>query len=136
MKRRGFLGFLGGGVVAGPGVVKEAAANLADLRIGPRKRTKSPFGLWPEEQIRSIDDHSGDKYAWEKKEIEKFARRTKEEHDFYRARTEVFQLDPDIASYRSIALHMKISMQRNRIYTREIERETENLLKRISGWFE
>lgn len=135
MKRRGFLGFMGGALAAGPGMVKEAAS-MESLRL-PNFIGDSldfiPGGSYPSEVKQEWRD---DPHSWEREKLARLLRRGKEHHDYFRRQRLVQTLDPDIASYRSIALHRKISMQRDRLYERELEAEKDELLKRIAGWFE
>jgi len=132
MKRRGFLGFLAGGAVAGPGMAKQAAAaTLADLNVaalaggipGEDQGYGAPFPM------------PGDQSGWAQMQLAKLLSRTAEQHAHFKRRQRVHTLDPDIASYRSIALHQKIAMQRERDYARNLRDERDNLQAHILGWF-
>lgn len=131
MKRRGFLGFMGGAAVAGPGMVKEAAAKtLADLSLGGIGGFP-PSSPYPSGAINSLGQ-----MEWASKELAKLGLRPAAQHAFHKRRTQVHSLDPDLASYRSIALHRKISIQRERQYEREL-RETKSYFEAtVAGWFD
>ncbi len=136
MKRRGFLGFLAGGAVAGPGMAKQAAAaTLADLNVaalaGGIAGEDSYYG-GSTGAIKSGRSSSG----WAKVELAKLLTRTSEQHAHFKRRLRVHTLDPDLASYRSIALHQKIAMQRERNYARNLRDEIDNLQAHILGWFD
>ena len=132
MKRRGFLGFLGGAAVAGPGMVKEAAAQtLADLSVsgvGGSLVGGLGYGV-PSAQQTSMAPWAADRLA-------KLVGRTAAQHAFYKARTEVYKLVPDLAANRSMALHRKIGLQRDRDYERSLEGEHSSLEATIAGWFD
>jgi len=134
MKRRGFLGFLGGAAIAGPSMAKQAvAATVADLNLAglsggiPVPDYDGPVG-------QAIGG-SGAK-EWAVARLAKLAIRTAEQHDYHRRSVRPNMLDPDIASYRSIALHQKIRMQRDRDYVRGLEQERASLQGAIAGWFD
>jgi len=120
MKRRGFLGFLGGAAVAGPGMVKQAAAQtVAELAL-----PSVGFGVEPVGYATQADDRSWFNDKWRAfqsivNSAEALARRKREIH--------VTHLDPDLANCRSFSLDAKIRMQRERNFKAWLERE--------QGWF-
>jgi hypothetical protein len=128
MKRRGFLGFLAGGSVAGPGMVKQAAsATLADMSL--QGLTTGGMGM----QVPEIVDDSYNDYPTR---IAKLALRSQAEHRERQRQQYVGRLDPDLATFRSFALHTKIRVQKRRDYWRGIENEKSWLQRRIEGIFD
>lgn len=112
MKRRGFLGFLGGAAVAAPAMAQQAATELSGLalpNVMPLMRSDS--------DIENIASFSSD-HRWEFEELSKLIGMTKEDHAREMKGREVTYLDPDIHSWRSISLSAKIQMQRERNYWR------------------
>jgi hypothetical protein len=135
VKRRGFLGFLGGAAVAGPSMVKQAAsARIADLNVAS---LSGGIGLppWGDAAPNSSIGPGGD-HAWEITRLTKLLSRSAEQHDWHRKRMMVQALDPDLGSYRSMALHHKIRQQRVRNYAREFDNERTGLEAAIAGWFD
>lgn len=130
MKRRGFLAFMGGAAVAGPGMAKQAATQtLADLSLAPVVGDLVPTG-------DSIGGSIGGSRDWQVRELAQLVGRSAAQHAFNQSRVEVTRLDPDLASYRSISLSAKIMIQRERTYWREFERNRTWLEKAIAGWFD
>lgn len=129
MRRRGFLGFLAGGAVAAPGMAKQAvAASLSDLSV--------PSAMAVPPMMMGGVASSASSSAWASSGLRKLLGRTAAQHAFHQRRTNVMALDPDLASYRSFALHRKISIQRERQYWRELHSERSWLEATISGWFD
>jgi hypothetical protein len=134
MKRRGFFGLLAGAAVAGPGMVKEAAAaSLSDLSL-PTSILNSLGDLPPQAGFGMASTEGPS--MWAAGRLAKIIGRTAAQHAYHLKRTGVHALDPDIASYRSIALHRKIRWQQERNYARDIEGERGYLEATIAGWFE
>lgn len=133
MKRRGFLGFLGGAAVAGPSMAKQAvAATIADLNVaGLVGGIPTPDWGAPTGTMQGSYDHS-----WQIARLAKLALRTAAQHEWHRRRTGVHALDPDLAGYRSFALHFKIGMQRDRNYERSLAYDKTELEAQIAGWFD
>ena len=127
MKRRGFLGFAAGAAVAGPGMAKQAiekaAIELADLQI-PGNYPGAPIGLALQSGIGSTIDSA----VRAQDILAQIAGMTPFLRAKYKGRTPVNALDPDIASYRSIALHAKIDWQK--------ERNLDSILRERKGWWE
>ena len=134
MKRRSFLGFLGGAAVAGPSMAKQAvAATLSDMSVAGLSGGLLQQGLaQPVGGYASSVGH----LEWAATQLAKLGMRTAEQHAFHVRRQSVSTLDPDLASYRSMALHQKISIQRQRDYWRSLEHERGYLQATIAGWFE
>lgn len=131
MKRRGFLGFLAGGAVAGPGLAKQAVAeSIGDLGI-------QSAGILATDPSRYYSGPvpSSAPPNWIARLL-KLNTRSQLEHAFHRKRTEVYALDPDLHSYRSFAMHAKISLQRERNYIRGLENDRSWIEGAIAGWFD
>lgn len=124
MKRRGFLGFIGGAAVAAPSMAKQAvAATLGDRALG---YVSGGFGGIPSETL-SLDGPQQPDMA---EQLAKLVGRTMAQHREEIAKVHVHQFDPDIAEYRAVRLQSKIAMQRERDYWRQLERE-KNWLQRV-----
>ena len=119
MKRRGFLGFLGGAAVAGPGMAKAAAAQgMEAMSLGNSTGLLSAVG-YAGEAIASNDPYPGalhpsDPKHWVQRQLAEFMGRTAEELLEQRLNTQVHALDPDLAVNRSFSLATKVRMQRDR----------------------
>lgn len=126
--RRGFLGFLAGAAVAGPGVVKQtAAATMADLQLNGIAGTLAFDG------IGHVD---GGGEHWAARELAKLVGRSAAQHAFHKRRMSVHALDPDLVGYRSFSLAAKINIQRERNYANSLEDNRDYLGARIAGWFD
>lgn len=130
MKRRGFLGFLAGGAVAAPGMAKQAvASSMADLSLeGISGSVVGDGSFGPVAVIGQSD--------WAAKSLAQIVGRTAQQHEYFKRRTRVDRLDPDLATYRSLALHAKIAMQRDRDYQRHLESERGYFEAVVAGWFD
>lgn len=133
MKRRGFLGLLGGAAVAGPGMAKQAvAAGLGDLMLPGVGSGALAFGMGAPPMAASQSAGGN----WAVGRLSKLVLRTAAQHEFHMKRQYVSSLDPDLAVNRSMALHMKVRLQREREYWRNIEGERGWLEAQIAGWFD
>lgn len=128
MKRRAFLGFLGGAAASGPAMAKAAGeVTIADLSVG----SYSSGGEVLYASVSSKDDKS-----WAKSQLthllgksaEQIAR---EKRDYY-----ISSLDPDTASLRSVSLGGKIRMQKARSYEMNCKREEERYRGILAGWWD
>lgn len=138
MKRRGFLGLIGGAAVAGPGMAKQAiASSLGDLSLAGvtsgagnmlNAAGSSIGGGYPVPGVSPAD------YARE--QLGKWLGRTAAQHAFHMKQMHVHQLDPDILAWRSIALHEKMRIQRVREYWRQFDGQKSWLEAQIAGLFE
>lgn len=133
MKRRGFLGILGGAAVAGPSMAKAALTTIADTSVVGLSGGV-PVPDWGAPGYASPGIPVSDS-SWQIGRLAKLIARTAEQHDWHRRRTAVQSLDPDLAVNRSMALHMKIAIQRDRNYARGLEYERSDLEAQIAGWF-
>lgn len=135
MKRRGFLGFMGGAVAAGPGMAKQAAAAISDLTLPNHSIEQlSPYGvkLFRTASVVQSWDTSGVSNSPWLKRMTSFQVFLASPNRLMRRRlkTKVSELDPDIAQMRSIAMVSKIRMQRDRNFDRWLQCEA-NLLQQL-----
>jgi hypothetical protein len=134
MRRRGFLGFMGGAAVAGPSMAKQALAqSVGDLSLGGIGMSYGGLGV---PLPASMGARSISSASWAASNLAKLVGRSAAQHAFHRKRIQPVALDPDLASYRSMSLGARISMQRDRDYERSIEQERGYLEATIAGWFE
>ena len=134
MKRRGFLGFMGGAAVAGPAMAKQAVAQSLDaMRLG----TVLPhgigggMGLVGGTEAGVPPDHY-DPLGWARKDLAQFLGKSASQLLKERLNTQVSHLDPDIAVMRSISLGTTIRMQRDRNFEQNRTRERGWLEERIA----
>jgi hypothetical protein len=133
MKRRTFLGFLGGAAVAGPQAAKSAAEmTLADLHAPgvSLNATMGGIGAEPKEDY----GHSAKEYAKDK--LKKLLGRSAKQVALERRTKWLDGLDPEVAGLRSVTLPNKIRMSRERAYDRAMRADRDTLLGRIEGWLE
>lgn len=140
MKRRGFLGFLGGAAVAGPAMAKEAITGPGSLQIGTASvgMANSAAGEaagWfsgydKVSELPSISPH--DPAHWAQRELKQFLGRSAEEIAERKRSITVHALDPDIAALRSFSLDAKVRMQRNRIFETEQEQMKSYLQRQLN----
>lgn len=134
MKRRGFLGLLGGAAVAGPGMAKEAiglsATKLPDVSGGgaPFYVNNTDFGGFTGDWGKPNKDSATEYLA-------RLMGKTADIIAKEKAAMYIDALDPDIAEMRSIRLHAKIRMQRNRQWQRMHDMDKDHLTNIISGLF-
>lgn len=130
MKRRSFLGFLGGAAAAGPSMAKGAAdIAMSDLRLaGSMYGDGSASAGYP---ITA----SGSASSWAKESLERFLGKTPDMIAYEKRGRSVHALEPDVASMRSLSMRAKVSMSRDRQYERATRQEHENLLGHIAGWW-
>ncbi len=133
MKRRGFLGFLGGAAVAGPGAVKSAASALVqDLSLGAGVPLASvadsflPSGAPSESGVLGGIGRATSM-------LSKLRSLAPEDLTRKKRSIGIYTLDPDIASYRSISMSAKIDWQRQRELERIIESRKHQWGKMLLG---
>jgi len=137
MKRRGFLGFLAGGAVAGPSMAKQAVAGLADLALPGAGISGGYAGETAGWKINSTGSPFSEAVSdWRLDRIAKLGLRTAAQHAFHKSRTSVHALDADLASYRSFSLGTKIRIQQDRNYWKEFHGERSWLEAQIAGFFD
>ena len=142
MKRRGFFGLMGGAVVAGPTMVKNAAAQgIEALQIGAISGGVPFPGGYGSEGVQLSDGPSPlDPAHWMQRELADFLGVSAKELAERRLETSVHALDPDLAVMRSLSLDAKIRIQRDRQFVRERENQrrylSRNLERAIKSWHE
>lgn len=123
MKRRGFLGFAAGAVVAGPGMAKEAAAKAAQslaLSGGAVSQGGNLLGLVggvsSSGYANAVSQMPGylSPIANATQQLAKIAAITPEQRARRKQQMGIGAIDPDIASYKSISLSTKIDWQKER----------------------
>lgn len=130
--RRRFLKMFGVGVAAAPlaahGIVNPTAG-ATDLRA---------LGVVMEASVPATPDA----YSMDNQtsalttKLGRLLGRTAEQHAFFKRRMGVYGLDPDLAVNRSMALHMKMSIQRDRNYQRSLADDAGWFRKKLAGWFD
>ena len=132
MKRRAFFGFLGGAAVAGPSVVKTAATMTpADLNLG---RLGISAGLGGQPGLVGSGTASGHT-SWAKDRLKQISGLSKIEKEMLKRQAYFNDLDPQVASLRSVALVHRIRMSRDISFERSEEREKSYLQGVIEGWW-
>lgn len=129
MNRRGFLKFLPAAVIGGKQAAAEAAEKLALGNVGALGSVGFPPSVG---MIHSPD--SSDSTTWARRNLTRLLDpRWLEQR---REQIGVAVLDPDLASMKSLSLSVRISMQKDRNFEREISRERSYLEKVIAGVFD
>ncbi len=128
MKRRAFLGFLGGAAASGPSVAKAAAEmTVADLALGPAFDGGMPGGVGANLSYPTPDRE------WASEQLKRLLGKTavqiaKEKRDYH-----VSFIDTNTAALRSMSLGAKLRMTREAQYERQVHREQEQWEGVISG---
>jgi hypothetical protein len=130
MKRRGFLGFMGGAVAAGPGMAKQAMVQIGDLSIPMSGGIARGFNTDPNE----APTYSGGDDGWQMERWSTFQKFLLSPEKLWKRRldTHVNFLDPDIAQMRSISMVSKIRMQRDRNFSQWLRSEANWLQRAMS----
>ena len=137
MRRRGFLSFLGGAAVAGPGMVKTAAAHgMESLSLGQvAGGLTTGYGLegpaYATAGMEVSDVSPLDPGHWAQRELADFIGMTAKDLAERRRQTHVSVLDPDLAVMRSLSLSAKIRMQRDRQFERGLEDHRSYLARQV-----
>lgn len=127
MKRRAFLGFLGGAAVSGPTVAKAAAADMSSLALIPGA------GDMPDQPMGYASASGSNSLA--KEALKRFLGKTAEQIAYEKRHYHVAMLDPNVGSLRSVALRHKIEMSRAIGYAKRERLEEANLRGHIKGWW-
>jgi hypothetical protein len=137
MKRRGFLGFLGGAAVAGPSMAKQAVASgLEAMQVGGGMDAMAKGSPWVagqslaenigyEEPSPMDDDH------WTQRQLREFLGMSDEEKKHRRSEQHVHALDPDLVANRSFSLSAKLRIQRDRDFARSMANQEHYLRREI-----
>jgi len=137
MKRRAFLGFLGGVAVAGPQAAKSAAEmTMADLNLPGIGLLGGSGGYGA---LASAGDSSVRSYNhvdWAKSSLKMLTGLKTPEIERKKLEYHVHQLDPNIAALRSVALVSKIRVSRDAQFAQSQHRERSYLEGIIAGWWE
>lgn len=131
MKRRGFLGFIGGAAVAGPSMAKQAVTALSDTALGQVSGSGVGASAGMFAQSVGYPSQPPDMAA----QLAGLIGRTMTQHREEMAKVYVSSLDPDIAEYRAVRLQGKIRMQREREYWRQLANEKNWLQRAVEGLF-
>lgn len=138
MKRRNFLGLIGGAAVAGPSMAKQAVAsgleaaqvaggfgNTAIGMAGSQVYSGSPIadGI-------SAYNH-GD---WLRERIKELTGMSKAERRDRMAGMYVTTLDPDLAVNRSFSLSRKVIIQKERDFDRQLEQNKRSLKRELADF--
>ena len=135
MKRRAFLGFLGGAAVAGPTAAKSAAEmTMADLRA-PGVSLNSVMGDAPK-SIGECDRDPVSVKEYAQSSLKKLLGKSARRIAFEKRTRWIDGLEPDVAGLRSVSLQHKIKMSRERAYDRAERIDEDTLRGRIAGWLE
>lgn len=127
MKRRKFLGLLGGGVVAGPQAVKSAAEmSMVDLRTQGIGAFAGATTAMPEAAQKT----------WASERLKRLAGITAPEREYRIRNIDVHSLPEDIAVLRSVSIGTKIRMSRPVIYERSDRQERNWLDGIVKGWWD
>lgn len=131
MKRRSFLGFLGGAVVGGPKVAQSAADKLSGIGLGlgnahgMEVASYSGYAIPPDAPL--------DATTFAKSALKTLLGKSEEQIAEERRRIYISNIDPDIACLRSMTLTSKIRLQRkvahNQMQSHEEKRLREILTK-------
>lgn len=131
MKRRGFLGFAAGAVVAGPGMAKEAAAKAAQsLALSGIGQGNTLNGLSNGAPTIGYAAQQSNPVLQATQALAKISAMTTEQRAKRKRMMNVGAIDPDIASYRSISLSAKIDWQKERQVTAMIN-ERRSMWQRV-----
>lgn len=134
MKRRGFLGLLGGAAVAGPGMVKQAVASapigIEAMGLGALQPNymEAPYGSSIGLQAAGSYDHA----KWLKDRIAEVVGISQEERARRMAQIQPSTLDPDLAVNRSMSLTFKVAEQKRRILQRSLDAEHRSLARDLA----
>lgn len=120
--RRSFLGLFGAAAVAGPNAVKSANINVL---------LDAPVGGIVDGMSSSYPSDKG----WAKNNLKKLLGKTAEQRQRELARTSVYQLDPNVASLRSVSLTGKMRFSKHIIYAREEEKQIFDMEGIINDWW-
>lgn len=126
MKRRGFLGLMGGALAAGPSMAKEAVTQtMADLSV-PGVGIPYGMGGMPPGAQNAADPYNEREHL--QGQLRKLLGKSAAEKLREKKTMGVNMLDPDLAAMRSFSLSARMRIQQDRNYERMLEQER--------GWIE
>lgn len=131
IKRRGFLGLIGGAAVAGPSMAKQAVASvgLDSMALTALPHDFGPVGGYGSTAAVGQEyDHA----RWLKDQIRSITGISEEERRERIASQHVSMLDPDLAANRSFSLSFKVQTQKRRNYERWEAREHRSLTRQLA----
>lgn len=136
MKRRGVLGFLAGGIAAGPSMAKQAVAGIEATSVSGLS-TGAALANYAGQQTGLVENAPFGEYdhlSHLKRRLEELTGITTEERQDRISNWHVYGLDPDLAVNRSMALWAKVAEQKRREYERNTERERKSLTRQIADF--
>lgn len=137
MKRRGFFGLMAGAAAAGPSMAKQAvtvagnAMSLDSIKLGG-VGIQAAGDYYDGGPVATQSDYDHAQYL--KGELSKLLDPFSEESRRMVENVEVYQLDPDIASLRSLSLQTKVRMQRDVNIVRNRENRIRSLKRNIADY--
>ena len=137
MKRRGFLGFLAGGAVAAPAMAQHAVNSIGQASIGIPVDAGMLGGFASQATgyaKEAYDTFSPKDHA--RTSLLKLVGKSAELIAYEKRQQHVYQIDADIAGMRSLAMHAKIRMQRERNWQAQQNSQKDYLSRVIDGWFD
>lgn len=139
MKRRGFLGLMGGALAAGPSMAKEAVAGLESLAV-PKglsagyENTIEPVDAWQMGNSTISWGDDKDHGDWLRDRLKELAGITDKDKQERLARMRVYEIDPDLQANRSFSLSAKIHLQKRRDLERELANEKRSISFQLAEW--
>jgi hypothetical protein len=132
MKRRAFLGFLGGAAIAGPSVAKTATqAAVTDLSLN---KMGIAGGIYDAPSLgQGIASDALSHVSWAKNRIKDIAGMSQAERAMRKRQYFTSDLDANVASMRSVSLVNKIRISRDVQFERSEVREKSYLEGVIAG---
>lgn len=141
LKRRGFLGVLGGAAVSGPAMAKQAvaqaAAGLDGLSLTGLGTTAGYVSVGDAVINTQTGNYGGVEYDhgnWLLEQLSKLTGLSDEDKAERMDRVYVQNLDPDLAVNRSYSLSAKLQIQKKRNYDRELKREIKDTRKYLADF--
>lgn len=132
MKRRGFLGFLGGAAVAGPSMAQHAVAQGIEAMALPVLPFGGPEGYPTGGMGIDASGRPYDHAEWLRDRITQVMGISEEERRDRINGWNVVSLDPDLAVNRSFSLAAKVQMQKRRNFERSIASEHRSLVRELT----
>lgn len=137
MKRRGFLGFMGGAAVAGPSMAKQALeTGLEAMQVGGKGAHVTENGLLGGQTlgvgIGYEETSPMDEGHWAQRQLRELLGMSEEEKKQRRLEQDVRALDPDLVANRSFSLSAKLRIQRDRDFARSMANQERYLRCQIA----